>query len=73
MSFVENLENISLNNDVNTPYINIGEESRRVVFQNPYYILCSTDELGIPIVDYDTFMRMDISETDNIIFYKFLY
>ena len=66
-TYIENLESLRLNNEAYTPYINLGGEPRRVSKQGVYYILCPTDDLGIPIIDYDSFMRMDLSEIEESI------
>ena len=65
--YIEDLQSLDMNEDNNTPYINIGNEVRRVIHQSPYYILCPTDILGIPLIDYDSYMRMDITEVSNSI------
>lgn len=64
-TYIQNMDDLTLNHDVYSPYINLGGESRRVLYQKQYYILCPTDELGIPIIDYDSYMRMDIVDVDN--------
>lgn len=66
-TYIQNMNNLTLNQDVHSPYINLGNENRRIIYQKPYYILCPTDELGMPVVDYDSYMRMDITEVDTSI------
>jgi hypothetical protein len=64
-TYVELMEEIDTNYNVNVPYINMGSEIRRVIFQDPYFILTSVDELGMPVIDYDSFMRIDSTEVDT--------
>ena len=64
-TYVELMENLNINTNIYIPYINIGDEIRRVIFQPPYYILTVVDELGIPIIDYDLFMRIDSVNVDT--------
>lgn len=64
-TYVELMEELDTNYNVNVPYINMGNEIRRVIFQDPYFILTSVDELGMPVIDYDSFMRVDSTEVDT--------
>ena len=66
-TYIENLNSLTLNQDVHTSYISIGNESRRVACQGCYYILCPTDIFGAPIIDYDSYMRLDLSNVDTSI------
>ena len=63
-TYMELMTEYSTTNDVNTAYIIVAGESRRIVYYKPYYILCSTDEIGIPVIDYDQYMRNN--QTDII-------
>lgn len=64
-TYVELMEDLDTNHNTNVPYINMSNEIRRVIFQDPYFILTSVDELGIPVIDYDSFMRVDTTEVDT--------
>ena len=56
-TYMDLMTEYSTTNDTNISYIVIGGESRRIVYYKPYFILCATDEIGIPIIDYDQYMR----------------
>ena len=64
-TYIELMEDLDPNYSVTVPYINIGGEMRRVLYQPPYFILTSVDEVGIPVVDYDSFMRINTTEVDT--------
>ena len=54
-----------INTDTDIPYLYLGNEFRRIVHNDPYFILVPIDNLGIPIVEYDSFMRT--GETESVI------
>ncbi len=61
-TYVELMEELNVNNNLYIPYINIDDDVRRVIHQEPYYILTTTDQYGIPVIDYDLFMNIDTTE-----------
>lgn len=63
-TYVQLSDNLNPNENTKIPYILIGNEIRRVIYQPPFYILTAVDELGIPVIDYDLFMRVDTTQID---------
>lgn len=64
-TYVELSDALDTNYNVNVPYVHIANETRRVIYQPPYYVLTYVDEIGMPVVDYDSFMRVDITAVEN--------
>jgi hypothetical protein len=60
--YIDLLDESSATNQSHNPYITAGGEYRRIVFAEPYLILTAVDSLGVPIIDYDQFMRMNVIE-----------
>lgn len=63
-TYIENMNYLTLNQDVYNPYITISNEVRRLIYQDPYYILCPIDQFGIPVIDYGSYMRFGNIDMD---------
>ncbi len=64
-TFIELFTDMNNNNSVEIPYVTLGGEQRRVIHQKPYFMLVPVDDTGFPIIDCDSFMRLDNAIVDT--------